>query len=76
MAWIGLARPTEPNSSPWRAEFDLHPLAVEDAMEAHQRPKLERYGETLFVVLSAARYLDARRRSTSASCTSSSARTS
>ncbi|WP_326719828.1 magnesium and cobalt transport protein CorA [Streptomyces sp. NBC_00243] len=59
MAWIGLARPTEAELLSLAAEFDLHPLAVEDAMEAHQRPKLERYGETLFVVLSAARYLDA-----------------
>lgn len=59
MAWIGLARPTEAELLSLAAEFDLHPLSVEDAMEAHQRPKLERYGETLFVVLSAARYLDA-----------------
>ncbi|AXE89661.1 magnesium and cobalt transport protein CorA [Streptomyces sp. Go-475] len=59
MAWIGLARPTDGELHSLAAEFDLHPLAVEDAMEAHQRPKLERYGETLFVVLRAARYLDA-----------------
>ncbi|MFC4470088.1 magnesium and cobalt transport protein CorA [Streptomyces xiangluensis] len=59
MAWIGLARPTEAEILSLADEFDLHPLAVEDAMEAHQRPKLERYGETLFVVLRAARYLDA-----------------
>ncbi|PSM43004.1 transporter [Streptomyces dioscori] len=59
MAWIGLARPTEEEILSLAAEFDLHPLAVEDAMEAHQRPKLERYGDTLFVVLRAARYLDA-----------------
>jgi magnesium transporter len=59
MAWIGLARPTETELLSLAAEFDLHPLAVEDAMEAHQRPKLERYGDTLFVVLRAARYLDA-----------------
>ncbi|MDO0937655.1 magnesium and cobalt transport protein CorA [Streptomyces sp. DG2A-72] len=59
MAWIGLARPTESELLSLAAEFDLHPLSVEDAMEAHQRPKLERYGETLFVVLRAARYLDA-----------------
>ncbi|MBE1874161.1 magnesium and cobalt transport protein CorA [Myceligenerans pegani] len=39
-------------------EFDLHPLAVEDAIQAHQRPKIERYGDTLFVVLHAARYDD------------------
>ncbi|MEU7337468.1 MULTISPECIES: magnesium and cobalt transport protein CorA [unclassified Streptomyces] len=59
MAWIGLARPTEAELLSLAAEFDLHPLAVEDAMEAHQRPKLERYGDTLFVVLRAARYVDA-----------------
>ncbi|HET6855903.1 MAG TPA: magnesium and cobalt transport protein CorA, partial [Streptomyces sp.] len=59
MAWIGLHRPSEAEILTLAAEFDLHPLAVEDAMEAHQRPKLERYGETLFVVLRAARYLDA-----------------
>jgi magnesium transporter len=59
MAWIGLARPTGADLHSLAAEFGLHPLAVEDAMEAHQRPKLERYGETLFVVLRAARYLDA-----------------
>ncbi|CAM5523638.1 magnesium and cobalt transport protein CorA [Streptomyces aurantiogriseus] len=59
MAWIGLARPTAAELHSLAAEFDLHPLAVEDAKEAHQRPKLERYGDTLFVVLRAARYLDA-----------------
>ena len=40
------------------AEFALHPLAVEDALKGHQRAKLERYGDTLFVVLRPARYLD------------------
>ncbi|WP_240926367.1 magnesium and cobalt transport protein CorA [Streptomyces sp. JB150] len=59
MAWIGLARPTARELHSLAEEFGLHPLAVEDAMEAHQRPKLERYGDTLFVVLRAARYLDA-----------------
>ncbi|WP_328535961.1 magnesium and cobalt transport protein CorA [Streptomyces sp. NBC_00344] len=59
MAWIGLHRPSEGEILSLAAEFDLHPLAVEDALEAHQRPKLERYGDTLFVVLRAARYLDA-----------------
>ncbi|MFJ7150454.1 magnesium and cobalt transport protein CorA [Streptomyces sp. NPDC100445] len=59
MAWIGLARPTGSELHSLAVEFDLHPLAIEDAMEAHQRPKLERYGDTLFVVLRAARYLDA-----------------
>ncbi|MDF2492504.1 MAG: transporter [Microbacterium sp.] len=41
-------------------EFDLHPLAVEDALSGHQRSKVERYGEILFVVLRPARYDDAR----------------
>lgn len=59
MAWIGLYKPSDAELLSLADEFDLHPLAVEDAMEAHQRPKLERYGETLFVVLRAARYLDA-----------------
>ncbi|WP_405983978.1 magnesium and cobalt transport protein CorA [Streptomyces sp. NBC_00872] len=58
MAWIGLHRPSEAELLSVAEEFDLHPLAVEDALEAHQRPKLERYGDTLFVVLRAARYLD------------------
>jgi len=58
MAWIGLLRPAEPQLVALAEEFGLHELAVEDAIVAHQRPKLERYGETLFVVLRAARYLD------------------
>jgi magnesium transporter len=37
--------------------FDLHPLAVEDAVHAHQRPKLEVFGDTLFLVLKTARYI-------------------
>jgi magnesium transporter len=59
MAWIGLYRPDPAELHSLAEEFDLHPLAVEDALEAHQRPKLERYGDTLFVVLRAARYMDA-----------------
>ncbi|GAB2474719.1 magnesium and cobalt transport protein CorA [Jatrophihabitans fulvus] len=58
MAWIGLYRPNADELASLAHEFDLHPLAVEDAITAHQRPKLERYGDTLFVVLRAARYLD------------------
>ncbi|ADD39834.1 magnesium/cobalt transporter CorA [Stackebrandtia nassauensis] len=58
MAWIGLYRPTPGELKSLAIEFDLHPLALEDALEAHQRSKLERYGDTLFVVLRAARYLD------------------
>ncbi|GAA1971065.1 magnesium and cobalt transport protein CorA [Isoptericola halotolerans] len=58
MAWIGLERPDERELAALAREFDLHPLAIEDAIQAHQRPKIERYGDTLFVVLHAARYLD------------------
>ena len=58
LAWIGLYRPDQRELMSLASEFDLHELAVEDAILAHQRPKLERYGETLFVVLRAARYVD------------------
>jgi magnesium transporter len=55
-AWIGLHEPTEDEFDAVRREFDLHELAVEDAIKAHQRPKLEVYGETLFLVLKTAEY--------------------
>jgi magnesium transporter len=58
LAWIGLYRPDEQEITSVAAEFGLHELAVEDAVHAHQRPKLERYGNTLFVVLRPARYVD------------------
>jgi magnesium transporter len=58
MAWIGLYRPDVAEIRSVAREFDLHPLAVEDAIAAHQRAKLERYGTTLFAVLRPARYLD------------------
>jgi magnesium transporter len=58
VAWIGLYEPTFEEISAVAREFGLHELAVEDAVKAHQRPKLERYGETLFVVLRPARYVD------------------
>ncbi len=57
-AWIGLYEPTEEEFEAVRKEFGLHELAVEDAIHAHQRPKLDVYGETLFVVLKPARYVD------------------
>src|SRR6478735_5176706 len=60
VAWIGLYRPDQHELGSLAQEFDLHELAVEDAIVAHQRPKLERYDETLFVVLRAAHYVDAR----------------
>ncbi|MFN2466905.1 MAG: magnesium and cobalt transport protein CorA [Gaiellaceae bacterium] len=55
--WIGLYEPTPEEFESVRLEFDLHELAVEDAIKAHQRPKLEVYGDSLFVVLKSARYL-------------------
>lgn len=59
MAWIGLYRPDREEIESVAAEFGLHRLAVEDAIAAHQRPKLERYADQLFVVLRPARYTDA-----------------
>lgn len=59
VAWIGLYRP-EPDEVRSLAEhFHLHELAVEDTVQAHQRPKMERYGETLFTVIRPAVYQDA-----------------
>jgi magnesium transporter len=58
IAWIGLFRPTEEEFEAVAQEFGLHELAVEDAVHAHQRAKLERYGDTLFCVLRPARYDD------------------
>ncbi len=58
LAWIGLYEPDEEEFSTVAGEFELHSLTVEDAIEAHQRPKLERYGDTTFVVLKPARYVD------------------
>jgi magnesium transporter len=56
--WLGLHEPDEREFDSVRREFDLHPLAVEDAIKAHQRPKLEVYGRSLFVVLKPARWLE------------------
>lgn len=58
IAWIGLYRPDEAELRSVAQEFELHHLAIDDAISAHQRPKLDRYGDTLFVVLRPARYLD------------------
>jgi magnesium transporter len=56
--WLGVVEPTEEEFGEIAKEFSLHELAVEDAIHAHQRPKLEVYGDTLFVVLKTARYVD------------------
>jgi magnesium transporter len=57
--WIGLYEPSPEEFESVRREFNLHELAVEDAIHAHQRPKLEVYDDTLFVVLKTARYVEA-----------------
>ncbi|WP_329114820.1 magnesium/cobalt transporter CorA [Streptomyces sp. NBC_01465] len=54
--WLGLHEPTEEEFSLVTSEFGLHPLAVEDALNAHQRPKLEVYDDSLFVVLKPVEY--------------------
>lgn len=59
VVWLGLHAPTAEEFADVAREFDLHELAVEDAVVAHQRPKLEQYGDTRFLVLRSARYLDA-----------------
>jgi magnesium transporter len=56
--WIGLLRPSEDEVKAVAHEFGLHSLAVEDTIKAHQRPKLERYGDVEFLVLRPARYVD------------------
>jgi magnesium transporter len=56
--WLGLVEPTGDQIAAVAAEFQLPPLAVEDAVKAHQRPKLERYGDVLFVVVKPVRYID------------------
>ncbi len=49
--WVALKDPTNGELETMRQEFDLHPLAVEDASHGHQRPKIDEYGESLFAVL-------------------------
>ena len=60
MAWIGLYRPTPDEIRSVATEFGLHHLVVDDAIAAHQRPKLERYGAILFTVIRPARYIEQR----------------
>jgi magnesium transporter len=56
--WIGLHDPTLDELAEVAEAFGLHPLAVEDALNAHQRPKLERYDDSLFLVLKTLWYVD------------------
>jgi magnesium transporter len=56
--WIGLVQPDEQQITAVAEQFDLPPLAVEDAVKAHQRPKLDVYGDVVFAVLKPVRYVD------------------
>jgi magnesium transporter len=56
--WVGMHQPAEDELNRVAEVFSLHPLAVEDALKAHQRPKLERYEDGLFLVLKTLWYVD------------------
>lgn len=58
--WLGLYEPTEAQLLEVKRQFNLHELAVEDALHAHQRPKVEVYGDCVFIVLRTARLEDGR----------------
>ncbi|GAB3377437.1 magnesium and cobalt transport protein CorA [Lysobacter fragariae] len=58
--WVGLYEPDESILDKLQEEFNLHDLAVEDAHNAHQRPKVEAYGNSLFVALHTAQSVDSR----------------
>jgi magnesium transporter len=60
LVWIGLYEPSAELLGQVQAQFGLHPLAIEDARNAHQRPKLERYGDCLFVVARTAQLVEGR----------------
>lgn len=56
--WVALLDPTVDEIAKMKEEFDLHPLAVEDALLGHQRPKIEEYGNSLFAVIQVLKYED------------------
>jgi magnesium transporter len=56
--WLSLYEPTPEEFDSVSREFELHELAVEDAIKAHQRPKLERYGDVSLLVLKTAHYVE------------------
>src|SRR6478752_5890127 len=51
LVWVALRDPDAATLEQMQSQFDLHPLAVEDARNGHQRPKIEDYGDSLFAVL-------------------------
>jgi magnesium transporter len=56
--WVGVYEPEDAILDKLQEEFDLHDLAIEDARNAHQRPKIEAYGESLFIVVNTAQAVD------------------
>ncbi|WP_198671646.1 magnesium/cobalt transporter CorA [Desertihabitans aurantiacus] len=56
--WLGLHDPSDADMQTFAEQFDLHPLAIEDAVEGHTRSKVEQFGDTVFVVASTVRYVD------------------
>ncbi|MFM0125659.1 CorA family divalent cation transporter [Paraburkholderia sp. RL18-101-BIB-B] len=56
--WLGVWQPDEAFLRKIQEEFSLHDLAIEDALKAHQRPKIEVYGESLFIVVKTAQLMD------------------
>ncbi len=60
IVWIGLFEPSPDLLNRVQMQFKLHPLAIEDAGQAHQQPKLEQYGDALFIVARTAQMLDGR----------------
>jgi magnesium transporter len=60
VVWIGLFEPTDDLLQRVQRQFNLHPLAIEDAGKAHQHPKLEQYGEGIFIVARTAQLVEGR----------------
>src|SRR5229473_2632966 len=60
IVWIGLFEPSLDLLNRVQKQFNLHPLAIEDAGQAHQQPKVEQYGEALFIVARTAQVVDGR----------------
>lgn len=58
VVWIGLLEPSNELLQRVQTQLGLHPLAIEDAEKAHQQPKLEQYGEALFIVARTAQLID------------------
>ena len=56
--WLGLKDPTDEDMASFARQFDLHALAIEDAVEGHTRSKLEQFDDTLFAVISTVAYVD------------------